>query len=80
MAEPIGVAFPAHEGDREALRRDFPGCTLPRARPGAHVQRCYRCRLAILVGPRLRATGLRVICPRCAHHLGIRGFWPRPTH
>jgi len=75
-AELIGVAFTATESGRRALRVVFPGCTFPPFKAGSVHRHCTRCRLAVIVGPRLAASGLAVICPLCAHDLGLSGFWP----
>ena len=74
-AIPVGVAFPVAARDREDLRRQFPRKPLPAIKARSEVRRCAMCPIQVAVGPRLRATGLRVICPRCAHGLGMRDFW-----
>jgi len=76
--QPIGIAYPWKESDREDLRQALGGqCEIPRLKPDRSLQECPRCGVSIAVGPRLRAGGWVVICALCAHTLGMR--LPRRT-
>jgi hypothetical protein len=74
MPQPIGVAYPWKKTDREHLRQALGGKAIPRVKPGSVLRRCYRCHIPIAVGPRLEASGLKVVCAMCAHVLGMEGF------
>ena len=76
MDVPIGVAWPWRNEDRQALREAFPTRHLARVRPGSVLGKCARCNIAVAIGPRLKESGLKVVCPMCAHGLGMTGFWP----
>lgn len=70
----IGVAYPMRLTDLAALREALPRHQIPLVRPGSMRRRCANCNIPILVGPRLDASGMTVICALCAHLLGVEGF------
>jgi hypothetical protein len=76
VSMPIGVAWPWREKDRQALREAFPTRHQPRVRAGSVLGKCVRCDIPVAIGPRLKETRLKVVCPLCAHALGMTGFWP----
>lgn len=69
----IGVAYPFREIDRQDCCLTL-GRALPPMKPGSVLARCASCYREVVVGPLLDATGLRVICAMCAHHVGMEGF------
>lgn len=72
---PIGVAFPWTDRDRAALREVTGGrLKIPKVKRGSTLERCRRCQVQVTVGPLLQASGLLVICARCAHELGLPGY------
>jgi len=67
--EPIAVAFPLAEGQRELLRRIAPEITLPALyRDGAETRPCTACKMELNVGPRVLAVGIPIYCLICAQH------------
>lgn len=69
----VGVAYPFEETDREECRQVL-GRTLPPMKMGSILGRCASCNRRVIIGPLLQRTGLRVICPVCAHNVGMEGF------
>lgn len=70
----VGVAYPLRNRDVAALREAMPLHRIPITRLGSKRRRCKRCDIEVVVGPRLDASGLTVICALCAHLIGVEGF------
>lgn len=83
MKGAVGMAFPLHAADREALvlwgkTRWFaaknPMPVLPPIPEGATEQACMECGVPLAVGPKVRAMcGAHVACPRCVISLMAMG-------
>lgn len=70
----VGVAYPWQEKDRRELLEAMPRHRIPPTKPGSTLRRCAHCWTVMVVGPRLDASGITIICALCAHKIGVEGF------